>query len=198
MYVGPQDAQPAAPAPAAPGMQTTQTVYGFLDFTTTIGNTVMVFSPQSAPAPTTAAPATPAPVIETRPPAAVTSPSPAAIQPSKPTATKQQPIFSSVVEVRGGDLPITKVSNYMPNCTPVFESRNRRILFPTIGRIELNSFQAKHIIDTLSCLLLLCCIYANQAGHINLVLGEHSINRVTIHLGVVVARTMLEPVLASH
>jgi hypothetical protein len=26
----------------------TQTVYGFLDFTTTIGNTVMVFSPQSA------------------------------------------------------------------------------------------------------------------------------------------------------
>ncbi|XP_014211146.1 flocculation protein FLO11 [Copidosoma floridanum] len=28
---------------------TTQTVYGFLDFTTTIGNTVMVFSPQSAP-----------------------------------------------------------------------------------------------------------------------------------------------------
>lgn len=30
---------------------TTQTVYGFLDFTTTIGNTVMVFSPQSAPPP---------------------------------------------------------------------------------------------------------------------------------------------------
>ncbi|XP_030557694.1 uncharacterized protein LOC115760485 isoform X2 [Drosophila novamexicana] len=27
----------------------TQTVYGFLDFTTTIGNTVMVFSPQSSP-----------------------------------------------------------------------------------------------------------------------------------------------------
>lgn len=26
---------------------TTQTVYGFLDFTTTIANTVMVFSPQS-------------------------------------------------------------------------------------------------------------------------------------------------------
>lgn len=29
----------------------TQTVYGFLDFTTTIGNTVMVFSPHSAPPP---------------------------------------------------------------------------------------------------------------------------------------------------
>ena len=27
----------------------TQTVYGFLDFTTTLANTVMVFSPQSAP-----------------------------------------------------------------------------------------------------------------------------------------------------
>lgn len=26
----------------------TQTVYGFLDFTTTIGSTVMIFSPQSA------------------------------------------------------------------------------------------------------------------------------------------------------
>lgn len=30
------------------GNYVTQTVYGFLDFTTTIGNTVMVFSPQSA------------------------------------------------------------------------------------------------------------------------------------------------------
>lgn len=28
----------------------TQTVYGFLDFTTTIGNTIMVFSPQSSSA----------------------------------------------------------------------------------------------------------------------------------------------------
>lgn len=32
------------------GSMITQTVYGFLDFTTTIGNTVMVFSPQSAAA----------------------------------------------------------------------------------------------------------------------------------------------------
>lgn len=31
-----------------PGYLVTQTVYGFLDFTTTIGNTVMIFSPQSA------------------------------------------------------------------------------------------------------------------------------------------------------
>lgn len=34
-----------------PSNLVTQTVYGFLDFTTTIGNTVMVFSPQSAPPP---------------------------------------------------------------------------------------------------------------------------------------------------
>lgn len=33
------------------GNYVTQTVYGFLDFTTTIGNTVMVFSPQSTAAP---------------------------------------------------------------------------------------------------------------------------------------------------
>ena len=36
-----------APAPANDFI--TQTVYGFLDFTTTIANTVMVFSPESAP-----------------------------------------------------------------------------------------------------------------------------------------------------
>uniref|UniRef100_T1PE75 DUF4758 domain-containing protein n=1 Tax=Musca domestica TaxID=7370 RepID=T1PE75_MUSDO len=43
----------------------TQTIYGFLDFTTTIGNTVMVFSPQSAPPPT---PNSPPPPVTTEPP----------------------------------------------------------------------------------------------------------------------------------
>lgn len=38
-------------ATQSPSDLVTQTVYGFLDFTTTIGNTVMVFSPQSAPPP---------------------------------------------------------------------------------------------------------------------------------------------------
>lgn len=42
---------PQAPSPPPAGNFLTQTVYGFLDFTTTIGNTVMVFSPQSAPPP---------------------------------------------------------------------------------------------------------------------------------------------------
>lgn len=52
MYVNPEAA--AARSVAIQQQQNeavellTQTVYGFLDFTTTIGNTVMVFSPQSA------------------------------------------------------------------------------------------------------------------------------------------------------
>lgn len=52
MYVNPEAA--AAQSVANQQQQNeavellTQTVYGFLDFTTTIGNTVMVFSPQSA------------------------------------------------------------------------------------------------------------------------------------------------------
>ncbi|XP_049865582.1 immunoglobulin A1 protease isoform X2 [Pectinophora gossypiella] len=80
--------QPAAPeSPQAPaGNMITQTVYGFLDFTTTIGNTVMVFSPQSAPAPEP--PTTEKPVqeniIETKPPPpSVSSVKPEAIKPSK-------------------------------------------------------------------------------------------------------------------
>ena len=44
-----EDAIAAIKPAAANNDFITQTVYGFLDFTTTIGNTVMVFSPQSAP-----------------------------------------------------------------------------------------------------------------------------------------------------
>ncbi|EGI63042.1 PREDICTED: mucin-17 [Acromyrmex echinatior] len=44
-----EDAVAAIEPAAANNDFITQTVYGFLDFTTTIGNTVMVFSPQSAP-----------------------------------------------------------------------------------------------------------------------------------------------------
>lgn len=54
VYVNPEAAQSSSVAPSAAvvsgGDLVTQTVYGFLDFTTTIGNTVMIFSPQSAPA----------------------------------------------------------------------------------------------------------------------------------------------------
>ncbi|CAH2092301.1 unnamed protein product [Euphydryas editha] len=71
-----------APAPA--GNFITQTVYGFLDFTTTIGNTVMVFSPNSAPPPEP--PSTEKSVqeniIETKPPS-INNVKPEAIKPSK-------------------------------------------------------------------------------------------------------------------
>ncbi|XP_032512211.2 uncharacterized protein LOC116766471 isoform X2 [Danaus plexippus] len=76
--------QKAVAAPA--GNFLTQTVYGFLDFTTTIGNTVMVFSPQSAPPPE--APVTEKLVqeniIETKPPP-INNVRPEAIKPSKTT-----------------------------------------------------------------------------------------------------------------
>lgn len=49
--VQPSVVKPTAVQPQAADL-ITQTVYGFLDFTTTIGNTVMVFSPQSAAVPT--------------------------------------------------------------------------------------------------------------------------------------------------
>ncbi|XP_062134633.1 probable serine/threonine-protein kinase nek3 [Drosophila sulfurigaster albostrigata] len=65
--------------------QITQTVYGFLDFTTTIGNTVMVFSPQSAPPleisihKTTPKPTS---IIETRPNTKQNEPSKDGIKPT--------------------------------------------------------------------------------------------------------------------
>ncbi|XP_049836403.1 mucin-5AC isoform X2 [Schistocerca gregaria] len=125
VYVNPGSGggQPAAVQSTGSAPLVTQTVYGFLDFTTTIGNTVMIFSPQSAP-PAGAAPSpkstTKTTVIETRPPTTSSAAPPAAIKPSKtvssdPTSDKKaRPasnvevrvgapatvVFSSVVEVR--------------------------------------------------------------------------------------------------
>jgi len=52
VYINPdlvyEKPEPVASPVVSPDSQITQTVYGFLDFTTTIGNTVMVFMPQSA------------------------------------------------------------------------------------------------------------------------------------------------------
>lgn len=51
MFINPASAEVLqANTEATQGNYITQTVYGFLDFTTTIGNTVMVFSPQSSAA----------------------------------------------------------------------------------------------------------------------------------------------------
>ncbi|XP_018569103.1 uncharacterized protein LOC108909279 isoform X2 [Anoplophora glabripennis] len=112
------DGAPIAIQPTATkqGNYVTQTVYGFLDFTTTIGNTVMVFSPQSAE---TAIPEPPKPakdissnnVIETKPNAPKKE---VEIKPTKtqtpienkpPETTKK---VSSVVQVQSNPSP-TKV-----------------------------------------------------------------------------------------
>uniref|UniRef100_A0A1I8PIP6 DUF4758 domain-containing protein n=1 Tax=Stomoxys calcitrans TaxID=35570 RepID=A0A1I8PIP6_STOCA len=61
----------------------TQTIYGFLDFTTTIGNTVMVFSPQSAPPPLALQPE-----VVTEPPVVIkTNPLESVVAPKEPEST---------------------------------------------------------------------------------------------------------------
>jgi Putative sperm flagellar membrane protein len=92
--------------PTSDPNQVTQTVYGFLDFTTTIGNTVMVFSPQSSPAAvpepkveeitTTTTEAPIVNVIETKPTVEVKE----EVIEIKPSKTEKKPlIISSVVQV---------------------------------------------------------------------------------------------------
>ncbi|XP_069696837.1 uncharacterized protein [Periplaneta americana] len=132
VYVNPQVAAAAAQSVAAQKSESaellTQTVYGFLDFTTTIGNTVMVFSPQSALA--DSGKKTTSSVIQTKPTVQVTSAAPE-IKPSKTLAKPEKKvaststskpsssvevkvgppatILSSVVEVRGGTGPSSVV-----------------------------------------------------------------------------------------
>ncbi|XP_032680616.1 flocculation protein FLO11 [Odontomachus brunneus] len=83
-----QPEDPAAPVELAATNNDfiTQTVYGFLDFTTTIGNTVMVFSPQSAPpeaAGTGKKTTSTTPAIHTKPPTTEQKKNVPDIQPSK-------------------------------------------------------------------------------------------------------------------
>nr|XP_008192116.1 PREDICTED: uncharacterized protein LOC663093 isoform X2 [Tribolium castaneum] len=87
------------------GNYVTQTVYGFLDFTTTIGNTVMVFSPQSAAVSESPKEESSNSVIDTSP---IAKKEPVTIKPSKTEAK----IISSKVEVKTSsqDKPSTKVS----------------------------------------------------------------------------------------
>ncbi|ETN66323.1 hypothetical protein AND_001893 [Anopheles darlingi] len=77
-----------------PDYYITQTVYGFLDFTTTIGNTVMIFSPQSAAPAVTEPPKTtapPPPVIETTPTTTTTTEE--AVREIKPSKTVVLPVL---------------------------------------------------------------------------------------------------------
>ncbi|GBP74491.1 hypothetical protein EVAR_61977_1, partial [Eumeta japonica] len=101
---------------------TTQTVYGFLDFTTTIGNTVMVFSPNSAPP--AEEPKTEAPIqdniIETKPPPPSVNIQPDAIKPSKilgkdKTEKVNAPVaISSAVTIVSGDSKKPEKSSNVP------------------------------------------------------------------------------------
>ncbi|XP_065335533.1 myb-like protein U isoform X2 [Cloeon dipterum] len=120
VYVNPDAVQSSSSSSTA-GDLVTQTVYGFLDFTTTIGNTVMVFSPQSAPAapePTKKPSTTPLKVIETKPttsPASAINPSKTVAPPSEKkqvekkssVAERKKQVLSSVVEVRVSSAVVT-------------------------------------------------------------------------------------------
>lgn len=115
----------------------TQNVYGFADFTTTIGNTIMIFSPSSIAVPgmktlceffcrlfrtyisvqpqdTTTTPQPPTSTIETKPIEEQPQQEAIEIQPTKPvieaTAEQQAPpvVISSVVQVEEESTPATK------------------------------------------------------------------------------------------
>ncbi|XP_017868804.1 PREDICTED: uncharacterized protein LOC108617503 [Drosophila arizonae] len=81
----------------------TQTVYGFLDFTTTIGNTVMVFSPQSSPLLdlTPQKPAKPVDIIDTKPHVPETKDSKNGISPTPllSSSLNEQPTANSTIAI---------------------------------------------------------------------------------------------------
>ncbi|XP_046394460.1 proteoglycan 4 isoform X2 [Ischnura elegans] len=114
VYVNPEAAAAAAvqsAASQAPGADNllTQTVYGFLDFTTTIGNTIMVFSPQSAPAAPAPEVTKAEPVIETRPPASEAPVAPSTIKPtpSTPSSSIEVIVSTSSSEAKKEEKPTT-------------------------------------------------------------------------------------------
>ncbi|KRT83913.1 hypothetical protein AMK59_4366 [Oryctes borbonicus] len=139
------------------GSYLTQTVYGFLDFTTTIGNTVMIFSPQSAaavppPPPKETASSVNA-VINTKPIVSVVKET--AIKPSKTTKSQQnksskssnmpnskseinkatikstkveiQPVIGTKVNVIGG-------GNSIVNLAPVVSSKVHIVAAPPVEK----------------------------------------------------------------
>ncbi|EAT47977.1 AAEL000946-PA, partial [Aedes aegypti] len=96
----------------------TQTVYGFLDFTTTIGNTVMIFSPQSSAAAVTGKslnrpslsilPSNP-PIAE--PPKTTPAPPPV-IETSPPPTTPSAPIIEEIKPSKTVILPVQPKEKY--------------------------------------------------------------------------------------
>ncbi|XP_060531660.1 uncharacterized protein LOC132705212 isoform X2 [Cylas formicarius] len=121
---GPVFVNPALQVVATPVIKNdnlvTQTVYGFLDFTTTIGNTVMIFSPQSAaPATEQTKDVSSNSIIDTKP-AAVQARDEVNIKPSKPqvvvaVAKTTAEKISSVVHVESSFKPPDKKLEIKPS-----------------------------------------------------------------------------------
>lgn len=131
---------PVNPTPVDAGLFTTQTVYGFLDFTTTIGNTIMVFSPQSAAAPITEAPKEPQRivnvVIDTTPVNSVSIVEPsAAIKPTKPAAKHQPEKKASDPDSGKKDIPPV-TSSKIVEIKPALQNSEVNVVINTVVEEE--------------------------------------------------------------
>ncbi|XP_067628176.1 proteoglycan 4 [Eurosta solidaginis] len=107
------------------GTFVTQTVYGFLDFTTTIGNTVMVFSPQSIP--TVEKVDIPTNIIETKP-FVEDPPEDDNINPTKAKDSNEPPANFSTVSTRSDESTATKPTkpthyDKLPSEEPIRETK---------------------------------------------------------------------------
>ncbi|KAF5297983.1 hypothetical protein FQA39_LY11858 [Lamprigera yunnana] len=111
IYINPASVEASIQA-ASTHAFVTQTVYGFLDFTTTIGNTVMVFSPQSAaPEVQKASEVTENAVIDTKPTTAATTTPPLTIKPSKTQSKSENKASADIHTVSASsDAPLVIAS----------------------------------------------------------------------------------------
>ncbi|KAL3265497.1 hypothetical protein HHI36_009701 [Cryptolaemus montrouzieri] len=116
----------------------TQTVYGFLDFTTTIGNTVMVFSPQSTtvkvePQPTVSS--VPKEIIESKP----SKPMKKVVE-IKPSKTEKPP------ENKPSNRKIETVVNVIPQSVKVPENK----LTKPLPSSTVNIIKASSVVNVVS------------------------------------------------
>ncbi|GJQ83927.1 hypothetical protein Trydic_g8667 [Trypoxylus dichotomus] len=148
------------------GTYLTQTVYGFLDFTTTIGNTVMIFSPQSAaavpPSPPKETVSSVNAVINTKPIVSVVKDT--VIKPSKTAKSQQNKgtknsntpnsksqinksiIQSSKVEIQpviGTKVNVIEGVNSIVNLAPVVTSKVQVVAAPAVQKQAKQSVVTK-------------------------------------------------------
>ncbi|CAG9856260.1 unnamed protein product [Phyllotreta striolata] len=175
VFVNPNDAAATLSSQtASPGDQgnyVTQTVYGFLDFTTTIGNTVMVFSPQSA-APVENKPASneisPNNAIETKPLTTKKD------QPIKPTKTESNKIdkssekkASSIVQLKSD--PPRAISSISIKSTTIQQSSAPIIVSSIVEIVEGTTSSVSSIISASTKLAEPPIITSNKAPDSNIV-----------------------------